>query len=170
MAGGRYLHSASGVTTQARAAQTSAAAGDADKLIRLDSAGKLDASFMPSGFGAETKSVVTSENLAAGDAVNLYNNGGTLNARKADNSNGRRAHGFVLSATTSPAAATVYYGQIEVADYTSLTPGGTCWLGTTGRATQTPPSGSGVVSQELGVASSSTTILAQISEPVILSA
>ena len=170
MAGGRYLDRVNGVTTQERAIQTSAGAGDADKLVRLDSAGKFDASFMPDGFGAETIVLPTDESLIAGDFVNIFDDAGTATARKADNSNGRRAHGVVIAAVTAPANATIYYGQIVTDDYTTLTPGGTCWLGTNGRATQTAPSGSGVVSQELGFASAATDIAVQIAEPVILSA
>lgn len=170
MAGGRYLDRVSGVTTQERAINTSAGAGDADKLARLDSSGKFDASFMPAGFGAETIVLPTDEDLIAGDYVNIFDDTGTATARKADNSNGRRAHGIVLEASTAPANATIYYGQTVTDDYTSLTPGGTCWLGTNGRATQTAPSGSGVLSQEVGFASDDTDIAVQISEPVVLSA
>lgn len=164
----KYLDRVSGVTTQKEAINASAGAGDADKLIRLDASGKLDATFMPDGFGNETQAIVASENLAEGDFVNIFNDSGTLKVRKADNSNGRRADGVVLASVSSAATATVYRGEAKTAGYTSLTIGGRVWLGTSGRATQTAPSGSGVLSQQLGFAASATEIAQQIGEPVTL--
>ena len=92
------------------AVNSSAGAGDAAKLPLLDANGRLDNTMMPVGIGADTASIVTSENLTAGNLVNIYDNAGTATARKADaTTTGKEAMGFVLAGTTSPAAATVYF-------------------------------------------------------------
>lgn len=88
---------------------TSAGAGDAGKLVALDASGKIDSTMMPVGIGADTSSIQASENLAAGDFVNIHNSSGAR-VRKADASTaGKEAHGFVLSTTASGAQATVYF-------------------------------------------------------------
>ena len=58
-------------------------ANDGD-IPALDAGGKLDISVMTAGIGADTSVVPSSENLAAGDLVNLWNDSGTIKARKAD--------------------------------------------------------------------------------------
>lgn len=90
--------------------QTSVGAGDEGKIPALDASGRLDPTMMPVGLGADTHSVITSENLSAGNIVNVYNNAGTPTARKADASTqGKEADGFVLASTTSGQNALVYY-------------------------------------------------------------
>lgn len=127
--------------------------GDAGTIPALDPAGKLDISVMPTGIGADTASLVTSENLAAGDFVNVYDNVGTPTARKADaTTTGKECDGFVLAATTSPAVATVYFDGSNN-QLTSLTGGDKLYLSTTaGQSTTTPPSATGNVVQSLGKA------------------
>src|SRR5687768_2697758 len=50
----------------------SAGAGDSGKAVLLNGSGQLDPTVMPTGVGADTASVLASENLAAGDIVNIY--------------------------------------------------------------------------------------------------
>ena len=143
---------------------TSAGAGDAGKIPALDAAGKLDVSLLPSGIGAATVTVVSSENLAAGDLVNLYNNTGTINARLADANNNRRAHGYVLAAVTSPANATVYYGDVNN-QKSGLTVGAEYFLSETPGAVVTPaPTTAGSIVQRIGVAQSATELVVDIEE------
>lgn len=153
------LQIVSGIPTEVEATVTSAGAADAGKIVALDAAGLLDASVMPAGIGQNVDTVASSENLAAGDFVNLYNNAGTINCRKADADNARPAHGFVKAGVTSPANATVY-GLGELNDQVSgLTVGAAYWLSTTaGGVTTTPPSGTANIVQPLGVAKSATAI------------
>jgi hypothetical protein len=93
MAGNKYIAMIAGLLTEVAASQTSAGAGDAGKIPALDAAGKLDTTFMPTGVGADTASITTSEALAAGDLVNIHNSTGAK-ARKADASvSGKEAHG-----------------------------------------------------------------------------
>lgn len=147
----------------------SAGAGDAGKLPKLDSSGKLASTMMPTGIGANTLSVVTSENLSAGNLVNVWDNSGTLNARKADaTAAGKRAHGFVLASTTSGQNATVYFDG-TITGLSGLTLGATYFLNTTaGAMTTTAPSTTGNVVQEVGVATSATTFDFSPLEPVEL--
>lgn len=162
---------ASGVLdlTILNAKNTSAGAGDAGKIPALDAAGRLDTSMMPVGIGADTASVVASETLAAGDLVNIWNNAGTANARKADAStSGKEAHGFVLAGFAAAAAATVYFEGTNT-QQTGLTPGVQFLSATTpGKATNTAPTGTGKVVQRVGLATSATSFNCEVSDPIVL--
>lgn len=161
---------ASGVldSTIVNSKTTSAGAGDSGKVVALDAAGRIDSSMMPVGIGADTSSIVTSENLAAGDLVNIWNDGGTAKARKADATTaGKEAHGFVLSAVTAPAAATVYFEGADTA-VTGLTPGNQFLATTAGGATATAPSAAGNVVQRVGIATSATSLNFEAQQPITL--
>lgn len=166
MAGEKFLKHSAGGFVEAIAVQTGGAPS-ADKIPSLDANGRLDATMMPSGIGADTAVIQASETLAAGDLVNVHNSGGAR-VRKADASTaGKEAHGFVLAGVTSGANATVYFegnnGQV-----TGLTPG-VAYLSTTpGLATNTPPSASGNVVQRVGLASAATSLNFESSPPITL--
>lgn len=146
---------------------TSAGAGDSGKIPALDSAGRLDTSFMPVGIGADTAVIVASEALSAGDFVNIWNSTGAK-VRKADATvAGKEAHGFVLSAVSSSANATVYFEGSNTA-VTGQTPGSVFLSTTAGLATSAAPSGSGNVVQRIGFATSTTSINFQSQPPVVL--
>ena len=116
--------------------------------------------------GADTSSIVSSENLAAGNLVNIWNNAGTANVRKADATvAGKEAHGFVLSAVTAPAAATVYFEGSNTG-VTGLTPGPQFLATTAGLCTATAPAASGNVVQRVGFATSATKVNFQSQTPV----
>lgn len=171
MAGQSFLRRVAGVLTEVLGIQASAGAGDAGKIPALDAAGRLDASMMPTGVGAEVVVCVTSEALSAGQFVNLYNNTGTLTCRKADASAaGKEANGFVLSAYASSASATVYLPSQTNTQLTGLTPGTTHYLdpATPGGATATPPTGTGKVSQVIGKSLTATSMVFQPSDPITL--
>lgn len=154
--------------TIVNAKTTSAGASDSGKLPALDSSGRLDQSFLPVGIGADTAQILASETLASGDFVNIYNNGGTANVRKADATvSGKEAHGFVLAGVTSGATATVYFEGSNTS-VTGKTPGVQFLSTTAGQSTSTAPSGSGNVVQTLGFATSSTSINFQSLPPIIL--
>lgn len=154
----KFLNLVSGILTQIEALVTSAGAGDAGKIPALDSSGRLDSSVLPVGVGVLSKSIVTSENLAARDMVNLYDDSGTLKARKADANNSMPAHGYVTAAATSPAAATVYFDGI-ISGFTGLTPGARYYLSeTAGEVDDAAPSSGGAYVQYIGVALSATEI------------
>lgn len=139
---------------------TSAGAGDAGKGVALDSAGKLALNMMPTGVGPELQNIVSSENLVAGDFVNIWDNAGTPNVRKADaTDNTKRAHGFVKAGVTSPAAIDVYFDGAND-QLSALTGGARMFLSaaTAGAATATPPASTGNLIQYLGSALSATTV------------
>lgn len=166
----KYLKNNGGVLTEEEAIQVSSGAGDAGKIPALDSAGRLDNTVMPVGIGADTASIVASENLAAGDMVDIYDDAGTATARKADAaSSGKYATGFVLQATTSPANATIYFeGQNN--QLTGLTAGARMYLSATtpGEITATAPTGTGQVVQYVGRAINATTIAFEPAQPIVL--
>ena len=153
----KYIKNNAGVLTEVEGLQTSAGAGDAGKIPALDSTGRLDNSMMPVGIGADTKSITASENLAAGDFVNVHSSSGAK-VRKADATTaGKEAHGFVLAAVTSGQNATVYFEGANT-QVSGQTPGAVFLQTTAGTAGATAPSTSGNVVQRLGVAVSATEI------------
>lgn len=164
----KYLYNNGGVITEKEGIVTSAGASDSGKIPALNSSGRIDNSMMPVGIGADTGSISASENLSAGDFVNIYNDAGTAKCRKADaTTSGKEAHGFVLSSVASGANATVYFEGTNTA-VTGITPGNVFLSTTAGTATITPPSASGNAVQLLGVAFSSTSINFEKGMPIIL--
>lgn len=151
------------------AKNTSAGAGDVGKIPQLDAAGRLDSSFLPVGIGADTAAIVASEALAAGDLVNVWDDGGTPKVRKADAStSGKEAHGFVLAAFSAAATATVYFegpntgvtGQTAGVKFLSDT--------VAGAPKATAPVGAGKVVQRIGFATSATVINFDAGDPIVL--
>lgn len=150
-------------------ASVSAGAGDASKIPLLGANGRLDDTMLPVGVGADTAAIVTSEALAAGDIVNIYNNGGVATARKADATVvGKEAHGFVLASTASLATATVYF-EGRIVGLAGMTPGARQYLNTTpGGRTEAAPSTNGNVVQCLGNAVTSSELNFEPQDPIEL--
>lgn len=115
-----------------------------------------------------SREIVASENLVSGNFVNIWLDGATLKARRADaTSISTRAHGFVLNSFTSGTNAYVYFDLFNV--LSGLTPGSIQYLSTSpGAVTETPPTGSGNIVQQLGVATATNEMYVEISQPVIL--
>lgn len=154
----KYIRNNAGQLEEQAATVTSAGAGDAGKIVGLDATGRLDNTMMPVGIGADIKTVLASENLAAGDLVNLWTDSGAIKVRKADAStSGKEAVGFVLAAVTSGNNATVYFDG-TITGLTGLTPGTKYYLSasTPGGEVTTAPTTSGNVVQEVGYALSAT--------------
>lgn len=168
MAGNKYLKNNAGLITEEAAIQSSAGAGDAGKIPALDAAGRLDNSMMPTGIGADTASIAASENLAAGDLVNIWNDGGTAKVRKADaTTSGKEAHGFVLAAVTAPENATVYFEGTNTG-LSGLTPGPQFLSTTAGQPAAAAPSAAGNVVQRVGIAVSATAMNFEAGQPIVL--
>lgn len=146
---------------------SSAGVANAGDVVALDANGKLNANMMPTGFGDEIDSIITSEDLVAGNAVNTYDNGGVVTARKADGSTtGKEAHGFVLASTTSPAPCVLY--QEGHNNACSALVGGRVYLSqvTPGLVTSTKPAATaGKIAQCLGHAVSATSMDWEAEEP-----
>lgn len=170
MAAKKYIKLANGRLQEEAGTATSAGAADEGKLVALDANGLIDTSMMPVGIGADTALVEASENLASGDFVNLWDDAGTIKARKADaTAAGKEADGFVLSAVTAGNDASVYFEGKNNA-LTGLTLGARYYLSaaSAGGATTTPPTGTGKVVQYVGRAINATTIAYEGTDGVIL--
>lgn len=161
----KFINLSGGVLAENEGLVTSVGAGDAGKIVATDGSGKLDISLMPVGIGADVAVITATENLSAGDYVNIHLGG----VRLADSTNGRDAHGFVKAAITSGNPATVYFEGSNDA-LTGLTVGARYYLDSAGNAKATPPSvGAGdSIHQFLGLAISATAINTDIDDKVIL--
>jgi hypothetical protein len=167
MSTSRFLGLVNGVKTWFTAIQTSSGAADASKIAMTDATGRFSSTLMPVGIGAATQSVLASEALLAGDFVNIFDNAGTANVRKADATNNRPAHGFVLVAVANAATATVFLGSTNTAR-SGLISGSLYFLSTAGGVTTTAPSAAGNIIQEIGVAASATSIQFDFDAPVTI--
>lgn len=167
MAGNKYIKNLNGTLTEQAATQVGGV-GNENQIPALDSTGRLADSMMPVGVVPEVVSLPTSDNLTAGDFVNIYNNAGTATARKADATTaGKEAFGFVLAATTAPATALVYTEGTNT-QVTGATPGLVFLSTTAGGFTSTAPSSAGNSVQRVGVATSATTINFEPQQPITL--
>lgn len=144
---------------------TSLGATSAGEIPALDSAGKLDITTMPVGFGQDAVTAVAAEALSAGDLVYFNASGAVL---KADaTAIAKQARGYVTVAVANAANATVFFDDSNTA-LTGLTPGLTYYLSvTSGGVTSTPTTTSGQIVQEIGFAASATTLRVNIQEPII---
>ena len=171
MAGKTFLRLVAGIWNEIRGVQSSAGAANAGDIPALDSTGLLDISMMPIGVTKEVSVFNASEALSAGNFVNLWSDSGTLKARKADGSTtGKEAHGFVIDAVESGAAATVYGMSNINTGVTGKTVGAKQYLSVTvaGATQETVPTVAGQIVQMLGIATSATSIPFQPNDVVVL--
>ena len=148
---------------------TSSGVADANKLVETGADGKLSLTLMPTGMGPDSLSLQASENISAGDLVNIHDVAGADRVRRADASNSREAHGFVLAAITSGSSGDVYFDG-PITGLTGLTAGAKVFLsGTTpGGITTTPPTTAGHLWQPVGVARNSTSVSFSPQDPITL--
>lgn len=167
------IHPTLNVPYEVEATVISTGAGNAGDVVALDAGGKLDVSVLPTGIGPDVVVIEASENLGAGDFVNIYESAGSVYVRRADASApnaGEIAHGFVLNNVNSGDNATVYFegpnGQLS-----GLTPGTTYALSSTTPGGVVPLSSATTTAGEslqiLGVATSTTSINVEIGRPTI---
>lgn len=154
---GDYLKYVAGQIAEKLALLTSAGAGSSGEIPKLDAAGKLDISFMPTGIGGDATSMEASEALSAGDYVNVWLDGATVKVRKADASDATKpAHGFTLTAISSAASDLIYWSGINN-QVSGMTVGAQQYLSlTAGGITETAPTANGEIAQHLGWAISAT--------------
>lgn len=147
----------------------SAGAGDAGKIIQLDSAGKIDVTVLPTGVGPAAFSATAGEALAARDFVYVSATGTILKADGTDPV--KKAVGFVTGAVSNAAVGTVFYGDV-VSGFTGLTPGASYFLShtTTGAVVLAASltTTAGRIVQLLGTAKSATELIVEIQIPTIL--
>jgi hypothetical protein len=164
----KFITSVAGNLTEVTALTTSTGAGDAGKIPGLDAAGRLDVSLMPTGLGADTAVITTSEALAAGDFVNIHDASGPKARKASAAAVTTKAHGFVLAGFASGAAATVYFEGTNTG-LTGLT-AGDVWLSTStpGGVQSAAPTVAGQVQQRVGVAVSATAVNVGVGPTVTL--
>jgi hypothetical protein len=165
----KYQSLISGRETMVEATVVSTGVAEAGDLVALDATGKLDVSVLPTGVGPAVQIILASENLSAGNFVNVYDNAGTPNVRLADSTNDRRAVGYVLSSVISGNNATVYFeGKND--QLAGLTAGQRLYLDAAGAVTSTVPSlgGGDVIHQYLGKALSATAMDVEIADEIVL--
>lgn len=140
----------------------------ADKVASLNAQGQFDISMMPTGIGADTAVLTAVGAIAAGDFVNVFDNGGTPSIRLADASSAiTQAHGFVLDAIADAATGVVYFEGNNTA--VSGATVGRVFLSTiAGQATSTPPTQASEIVQRIGTAVSATQINFEPQLPIIL--
>lgn len=153
---------------QTNPVQSSSGAPSAGAIVALNASGDIDPTMLPPDSTMPTLSIPTSENLAAGAMVNLYNNATVLTARNANATDATKpAIGYVLAATTSPANATVYFIGNTNNGVSGLTIGGAVFLSasTPGGVTNTAPSATGNLVQRVGNAALSASEFVMCSDP-----
>lgn len=162
---GKFINLENGKLKQNDAINISTGASDVDKIVKLDSTGRISDTMMPVGLAADVKVLVTSEDLTAGQYVNIWNDGGTEKVRLADATNGRDAHGYVKAAFLTAANATVYFEGAND-DLSGLTPGARYYLDAAGAVTATPRTTG--LHQFVGIAISPTEINTDIDDCIVL--
>lgn len=163
MAGNKYVGiNGSGDLAEVVSVNSSGGAGDANKIVALDAAGKINSTMLPET-GEYT--MTTSEALTAGDLVNIHDSTGAK-IRKADATNGRIAHGFVENNIGNGASGTVVIGDGMLNALTGLTIGAQYFLGAAGAITDTPTTTAGQTLQKVGYAKSATEFAVVLGDPI----
>ena len=113
--------------------------------------------------------VQASEDLTAGDFVNLFDDGGTIKARKASaTTSGKEAVGFVLKSAVLGTIVPIQMAGVND-QLTGLSTGDRYYLSALGgETTSTPPSTSGNVVQYVGNAISASRIVFVPGDTVLL--
>lgn len=111
---------------------------------------------------------VASGAIAAGHAVNIYQDGLNFYARNATPADGYEPHGFVLVSVASGDVASVYFGGVNTA-CTGLS-AGQVFIDTTtaGLITSTVPTGAGLNFQSVGYAVSSTACVWSVGPAIVM--
>jgi len=163
----RFVDYIGGVLTQVKALVTSTGVADANKVVATGADGKLDESLMPASLTLQVKVLPATEDIAAGDFVNVFDDAGTVSVRLADASAERPADGYVKAGALTGANATVYLEGVNN-QLTGLAPG-QVWLGDAGQVTQTAPaSGGGGLAQIVGQAIAATELDFEKAQPIYL--
>jgi len=164
MADGKFLSLENGRKKLKQAINQSTGASDADKIIRTDASGKIDRSFIPD---LDISVLEASENVSAGDFLNIFDDGGVAKVRLADASNDRRAHGFAGETVTVGGNVTVLREGTN-ADLSGLAIAVRYYLDTVGQVTSTPKTAMGEIHQYLGTAESAVAINIEITDEIVI--
>lgn len=138
------------------------------QIVALNNTGLLDATMMPAGIGATAVQAVANSAISAGQLVNLYNVSGTLTAKPADNSTPAFAVAYAVNAVAQGATGTFNLQSGTITGLSGLIPGTIYLLGTNGGFTVTAPTAVGSIIQQVGVATSATTLEFQPGYPTTI--
>lgn len=166
----KFIELKEGELAEKKPAITSSGGVDGGRLVALDeNTGKLDPSVMPSGIGADNITATCSDNLSPGNLVNLWVDGGVLKARKANASLGYRASGFVLDAGSVGNTIQVSM-EGSMVGLGAIVPGLPYFLSesTPGTHSDSPPTSSDFILQEIGTGRSLDSISFEPQSPVLL--
>lgn len=136
----------------------SAGVADANKAVVTGANGTIDITLLPDGVGDDAVLYTASENLSAGNLVNIWDDAGTFKVRKADATvEGKKCNGFVKESVTAGAQVKVFFDG-SISGLTGVT-AGDLFLGTTaGGFTATAPSTTGNIVQKIGFGMNASTI------------
>jgi len=165
MAAPKYLKrdGTTGLVTEVAATESGPAS---EVIVSTTSGGTIDPSLLPAS-GAAT--ATAGEALSAGDFVYIKASDGKL-YKAVWSSGGNQAIGFVLSSYSSSATATYYSAGAQNTSLSGLTTGARYYgdKTTAGGVTATVPTGTGVLSQFLGNAVSTSAIEVQLMDAIVL--
>ena len=113
--------------------------------------------------GSGFPSLLASETLTAGDLVNIFS-GGVRRASSTDLT--RQAHGFVTQSRAATNPVVVFYSGLNT-NVTGLTAGARYFLSSSGTESTLPPTATAQLSQEVGVAISTTALLVNFGPAII---
>ena len=113
--------------------------------------------------GSGFPSLLASETITPGDYVNIFS-GGVRRASSTDLT--KQAHGFVTGSYVATNPVVVFYSGLNT-DLTGLTAGATYFLSASGTENTAPPTATAQLSQQIGVAISTTTILVNFGPAII---
>lgn len=120
---------------------------------------KINANFTEL-YGDRSVTMTASEALSAANFVNIHNSSGAKIRKANATDDTKPVNGFVPAGIANGASGTMIAPGRVITGLSGLTPGSAYYLDTTGGAiTATPPSGSGNLVQEVGVALSATDLL-----------
>lgn len=139
----------------------------AGKTVLLGADGKISPTMINTS-NSNSKVMTASETLVAGNWINLHDVAGQARVRKADAATGKECMGYVLEGVAAGGTVTVYF-EGENTAVTGMVAGPVYLSSTPGAGQAASPTGAGVISQVVGVATGPNSVNYQ-SGPVIVQA
>lgn len=165
----RYITLVNGLRTLVSAITQSVGNASGFKIVATRVDGKIDPTFLPPEVEVQTEAIAAAEAIGAGRFINIYNDAGIRKIRNADASNGREAHGFVLSAVAIGEIGTVYKSGANTA--LSGNSGAKLFLSATSAgegSSSAPDLAAGVIIQTLGFFDDGNSFTFRYESPVVV--
>lgn len=160
-------NSVTGQTTEVEGTDTSAGVLDAGEIVALNAAGEIDATMLPANVGATTATVLAAVALSANELVFIDGSGEADLASAAVA--GEAASGFAATSELLGDPIVILFDGV-IGGFVGLTPGARQYLddATPGGITSTPVTGTGKLHQFLGKAISTTELLFEPDDAILL--